>query len=257
MASLSILNKNKLEKLFDMKGGYVLDFSNSSFQRHIKDVVNIDIYDDKYLDNGDSKANRLRTFWDKESNKVVARLLNSLLEYYKYIYMSDNKEIRERINLFNECEKIIEELEENTQEIMVNLDTISDDNFEVLSSAIRECIDRGQAILAVDRLHTYMVRYIRKLCDLNSIEYNKSEPLNSCYGKYTKYLINNGIIESDMTKTILRNWISIMDKFNDVRNNKSFAHDNEVLNNNESILICKNIISIIDFINNIERINKK
>jgi len=40
-----------------------------------------------------------------------------------------------------------------------------------------------------------------------------------------------------MTERILKSSISILDAFNDVRNNKSLAHDNPVLNRNESLLI--------------------
>jgi hypothetical protein len=38
----------KLEKLFDMKGGYVLDFSNRTFGNFFHDEVDIDIHSEKY-----------------------------------------------------------------------------------------------------------------------------------------------------------------------------------------------------------------
>lgn len=43
--------------------------------------------------------------------------------------------------------------------------------------------------------------------------------------------------------------ISVLDAFNDVRNNRSFAHDNDkILNENESLLIFNHITSAIRFI---------
>ena len=40
-----------------------------------------------------------------------------------------------------------------------------------------------------------------------------------------------------MTLRILRSSISILDAFNDVRNNRSLAHDNAILNYDEALLI--------------------
>jgi hypothetical protein len=44
-----------------------------------------------------------------------------------------------------------------------------------------------------------------------------------------------------------------MESFNKVRNDQSFAHDNPILNYNESILIFNNIASSVKFIESIER----
>ena len=42
--------------------------------------------------------------------------------------------------------------------------------------------------------------------------------------------------------------ISVLEAFNDVRNNKSLAHDNPVLNYSESLLIFNNVTSSIRFV---------
>ena len=39
------------EKLFEMESGYVLDFSNGTFNYFIRDSVGIDVYDDGFLRN--------------------------------------------------------------------------------------------------------------------------------------------------------------------------------------------------------------
>lgn len=83
MANLTQTEKLKYEKLFEMGGGYVLDFSNSSFQRFIYDTIHIDVYNDKYGIFGESKANRLRAIWQVESDYNVGMLLNEMLEYWK------------------------------------------------------------------------------------------------------------------------------------------------------------------------------
>ena len=83
MSDLSPIEKIKLEKLFGMETGYVLDFSNYSFKEFILESINIDIYDENYSFRSGSKANRLRAFWKKESNKTVGELLEKLLEYWE------------------------------------------------------------------------------------------------------------------------------------------------------------------------------
>lgn len=83
MSDLKSIEKMKLEKLFDMGSGYVLDFSNRTFQEFIIDNTGINIYDDKYDYASGSKANRLRAFWKKEPNYLVGRLLSDLLEYWR------------------------------------------------------------------------------------------------------------------------------------------------------------------------------
>lgn len=59
-----------------------------------------------------------------------------------------------------------------------------------------------------------------------------------------------------MTERILKSSISVFEAFNKVRNSQSFAHDNAILNYNESMLIFKNISSIIEFIASIEEDQK-
>lgn len=79
MADLNFKEKQLFEKLFD-RGGYVLDFSNRTFQEFFRDF-NIDIYSDKYQLYGDSKMKRLRAFWEVEPNAKVGKVLNELLQY--------------------------------------------------------------------------------------------------------------------------------------------------------------------------------
>lgn len=81
MADLTPLEKKKLEQLFGMESGYVLNFSNRSFEEFVRDSVGLNIFDAKYDFGSGSKANRLRAFWRKESNTIVGKLLGDLLEW--------------------------------------------------------------------------------------------------------------------------------------------------------------------------------
>lgn len=66
-----------------MGTGYVIDFSNSSFQRFIEDVVRINIYEDPGYEEYSSKANKLRQILNQESDFTVGTLILALLDYYE------------------------------------------------------------------------------------------------------------------------------------------------------------------------------
>ena len=84
MAELKPLDRKFFEDILVSESGYILDFTNTTYAEFFRSVVNINIYDDKYSFNGDSKAKRLRAFWEIESNEVVGKVLNELLEIWKY-----------------------------------------------------------------------------------------------------------------------------------------------------------------------------
>jgi len=85
MSSLTNIEKIKIEKFFEMGGkgsGYVLDFSDRTFQDFILSAAGLDIRNDKYINGSNSKAQRLRAFIQKESDNVVGKLFSELVEYW-------------------------------------------------------------------------------------------------------------------------------------------------------------------------------
>lgn len=256
MSDLTSIERIKLEKMLGMNGGYVLDFSNTTFQQFILEITNKDIYSIEYEGLGSSKANRLRCFWKIESNYMVAKVILGLLEHWKTkkLLWEDEIEKREQ-EIYEECQFIADKLYENLDsEHIADITQINqdDEDFSILSKDIRENIENNQPALALDRLHTFAMKHIRRICDKHDIRYDKSKPLHSSYGEYIKFLRRNNLLESEMTERILKTSISLMDAFNPVRNDKSFAHDNDILNYNESMLIFKNVSSVIAFIESIE-----
>ena len=81
MSNLTPLEKRKLEQLLGMGTGYVLDFSNRTFSEFVRDSTGRDIYDSRYDYGSNSKANRMRAFWQKEENGVVGKLMGDILDY--------------------------------------------------------------------------------------------------------------------------------------------------------------------------------
>ena len=70
-----------IEDLFEMGGGYVLDFSNRTFAEFFADELNINIDDNRWRVHGDSKAKRLRYFLRSNSAPIVVRTLVALWNY--------------------------------------------------------------------------------------------------------------------------------------------------------------------------------
>jgi hypothetical protein len=81
MSSLSMRDKRALEGFFGMGSGYVLNFSDRTFADFVYEAVDVEIHSDKYTIQGSSKAKKLRAFWDIESDYLVGRLLNALINY--------------------------------------------------------------------------------------------------------------------------------------------------------------------------------
>ncbi|PXB97680.1 abortive infection family protein, partial [Pseudomonas aeruginosa] len=77
-------------------------------------------------------------------------------------------------------------------------------------------------------------------------------PLHSVFGEYVRALRDGGHLESAMTERILKSSISVLEAFNDVRNHKSLAHDNPILNYEESLLIFNHVAASIRFIKSLE-----
>ncbi|MFI5452222.1 abortive infection family protein [Pedobacter sp. UC225_61] len=252
MADLNYLEKRLSEKFLDMGGGYVLNFSDRTFRDFFGDTVGIDIDQEKYREGGTSKANRLRTFIRLESNYIVGKVFNELFHVKVALEKEQYGTTDHSINqdFLNLCERL------KAGGIVENIDAIKattdDRDFHLLAKNIRESIEKNEPEAALDRLHTFVTRFIRELCTNHGVNVSKDESLNAIFGKYVKFIIAEKMIDSAMSEKILRYSFAVIDAFNDIRNNKSFAHDNPILNYQESILIFSNVAASIKFIQSIE-----
>jgi hypothetical protein len=80
MDNLTHIEKQKLEHELGMGSGYVLNFSNRTFEDFFREVVGIQIFDSRYDYGSGSKANRMRAFWRIATDKQLILLLRGLLE---------------------------------------------------------------------------------------------------------------------------------------------------------------------------------
>ena len=250
MSDLTAIEKRKIERALAMGSGYVLNFSNRTFAEFFLDGFGIDIYNTKYDYGSGSKANRMRAFWEHESNYSVGRALDLLFtEWNEFRGYGAPDEPPE------ECLRIVRRLKESAPvpDIEAVTPNFEDQSFEALARSVRDTIDRNEPEAGLDRLHTFVVKYFRVLCVKRGIDTSRDKPLHSLVGEYVKALKMEGLIESEMTERILKSSIPVMEAFNRVRNEQSFAHDNKILNYNESLLIFGHVTSSIRFIEAIEK----
>ena len=81
MSNIRSLDMMVIDDLFEMKSGYVLNFSDRTFALFFAEELNVDIDDPIYARNGTSKAKRLRCFLQTVDKVTAARALNALWEY--------------------------------------------------------------------------------------------------------------------------------------------------------------------------------
>ena len=126
MASLGYKTKQAIEELFDMKTGYVIDFTNNTFQTFIKESIDIDIYCDKGYEEYLSKANKLRQIFEMESNVKVSKLIIELLDYYEDYRLKRKKLTDYDRKKIEDIKKDIRDLEKNDEESITVIEELEE-----------------------------------------------------------------------------------------------------------------------------------
>jgi hypothetical protein len=80
MAKITYIEREYIERILKMKGGYVLDFSNRTFKEFLLQIIKVDVYGQYEYE---SKAKLLRRIFDDFDDKSVGKLLMELLRYKK------------------------------------------------------------------------------------------------------------------------------------------------------------------------------
>ena len=249
MSDLTGKEKLRLEGALDMGGGYVLGFSDRTFGEFFLDFVGIEIWDSKYAYATGSKANRMRAFWRLEGNYLVGRALMSIFENWKD-FAGPGAAADPPAEAVDVAQRLIESAPApDLAGIVSDFDDVS---FDSLARSVGDSIVRGEPEAGLDRLHTFVTKYFRSVCQRHGVDTPREKPLHSLVGEYVKALRGAGLIESHMTELILKSSISVMDAFNDVRNNRSLAHDNEMLSRDEALLISNHVANVIRFVQAVE-----
>lgn len=249
MSSLTSRDRRCLEPFLDMGSGLVLNFSDRTMGEFFQEQVGLNIYDEKYQFKGTSKAKRMRAFWELESDHTVARSLVALIEWgEEFRCLPDDPQQRAAV------EAIVARLKLSSPEPEVDAFTASVNALDFTAAAkhIRAAIEANEPATALDRVHVFMMKFLRTLCERRGITVTREKPLHSLMGEYVKHLRGAGQIESEMTERILKTSISNLEAMNTVRNDQSLAHDNPMLNHDEAVLIVSHIGGLVRFLKTIE-----
>ena len=225
---IPLAERINLEQALGMESGYVLDFSDRTFNDFIYDSVKIDPEENSHLFNGrgTSKAKRLRSFIERGNPAIVAKLLREMWEYRESLTIFQRSQNEERVH--ETFFSTIARIEGRSDAI----DTSAIESFEPnetleeLVASIKRDMDAKKPQAGIDRLHTYcMKRFASLVKKHGGGECGPEDPLHSRVGKYVNLLKAQRNL-SPMSERIVKSSISVFEAMNPLRNDKSFAHDN-------------------------------
>lgn len=225
------LERENLEKALDMESGYVLRFSDRTFDDFFFETVNIDSSANSALFNGrgTSKAKRLRSFIERAQSGMVAKVLRELWEYREadasYAVPPGEEQLKKLyFSTVARFEGQADQIDTSGIEAFEPNETL-----EELVASIRRDLDAKKPQTALDRLHTYcMMRFAALIHKHGGPECGKDDPLHSRVGKYVRLLQQHQNL-TPLSERIVKSSISVFQEMNPIRNDQSFAHDNETL----------------------------
>lgn len=253
MVSLERSDMRIFDEAFDMSGGYVLNFSDRTMAEFFKDEFRIDIYQEKYCFNGTSKAKHLRAFIETEDEYTVAKVARALWQYRESLPPHYQNLSPETVALKTRFFGLISRIEGGGMVPRTDaLDRFKrDETLDELIAAIERDIGANKPAAALDRLHTYCMKKFAHLLEERGIAWDRNDPLQSRVGKYVKALEAEREIR-EITRRTIKSAISVFDQFNDIRNNRSFAHDNDLIDPAEARFIFDAISAFLRFVKSIE-----
>lgn len=195
IVKFEIQEKKILEKFLGMDSGSVLNFSNRTFSEFFMENFKINIYDDKYADRGDSKAKRLTTFWEKESNSLVADSIGKMIEWWESDSLINEEKITNSQKVLAEkCKGIANNLRNrNTDNIQneemeflnkkfdsvniktLNLTTIMENVIQQRLDEIKRCLNSNIALGAIFLIGSTLEGLLIDVAKQNPEKFNKSK----------------------------------------------------------------------------------
>ena len=254
MAQIPAYENAIIEKLFQMKEGYVMDFTNSSISQFIGTSISRNIYDAKYADgNSGSKANRLRKLFQVEPDRIVGKLLNDLADYYKAISSDTN---------FNEAGfQTLKSLADSLQQFPIKMEESlvpvaeylgDQEYYSLVLAEIKDSLTRNQSEACIDRVHTFISGLARQLCEKHELKYENNQTVSKIFNQYFAHVKQCIPDLSEMSIQIMRGTANVIHHFDNVRNTRSLAHPNPLLSKAESNFILTSVSNFLMFVRQLE-----
>jgi hypothetical protein len=257
MADLKKSEVRTIEKAmaFPRGFGYVLDFSDRTFDEYFQDELGIEIYSEQFSTCGTSKRNRSLSYLHQADNSSALKVLRSLWDLREGL-LSEHEGllgIEDAAKDGEQFRKVIERLQGEPDSVSTDgIQTFAPDRtLEELVADIERSLSANKPEAAIDHLHTYCMKRFSHLLRVRGIECSDDEPLHSRFGKYRKQLMSERQLH-EFTDRALKSFISLLESFNDLRNNHSLAHDNSILETFEARFIFSSINAMLVMIRTLE-----
>ncbi|GAA0022830.1 abortive infection family protein [Bradyrhizobium diazoefficiens] len=248
MAKIKPGDMRVIDEALGMGSGYVLDFSDRTYSQFFDSELQVDIDQDQYFSGGSSKAKRLRTYLEIEPPHAAARALRALWIYRENMWKPERDADPKEQHIKKRFFEIVHAMEGSS--VLPKTDALErftvNETLEELISGIERDVAANRPAAALDRLHTYCMKKFAHVLNGRGIKFIKDDPLHTRAGKYIKALETEGSLR-EISLRILKTSISIFESFNAVRNNGSFAHDNEIVDHAEARFIFDAITNILRF----------
>jgi len=232
--------------------GYVINFSNKTFQEFFDGELGINIYDAQYTEgHSGSKANCLRAFLTQADGATAAKALRALWEYRDAVdgpFDQNNEKHKANSTKFFD---IVHGIETSTDIIKTDsIDKFADnETLDELVQAIERDIQAKKPQAALDRLHTYCMKLFGHLVQQMGGKIGSGDTLHGRAGMYINAIEARGGMQP-VTIQMMRYFTTVFDKFNHTRNNASLAHDNELAEKNEARLIFEGMTAFLRYLKN-------
>ncbi|AXB75912.1 hypothetical protein TQ38_004755 [Novosphingobium sp. P6W] len=237
-----------VDQALEMSQGYVLDFSDKTFNDFVRRRFGIDATAPTYIVDGISKAKRLRALLRSLVPGAQAEMLRI---FWDHRQQATNQGLHSTLEPHVEADflAMIAKLEGTHQQI--DLEVVEkfsgDPTLGELVEAIQREIQANKPHAALDRLHTYAMKKFADLLARDGIAVGHNDALHARAGRYINNLRQAAQI-GEYSAKIAKSAVQVMEQFNHVRNNKSLAHDNEMLSLAEGRYVFEAVLSLLRFV---------
>ena len=249
MSTLLASDWRFLNEVLQMGSGYCLDFSNITFTDFFADVLNYDIMEEHNSAEGSSKGKRMRYFLRMTDDRTAAKLLRALWEHRASmptsVYADPDPPTTEPRFM-----AIVAKLEGSAGTARTDaIDRfVADETLEELVSAIQRDVDAGKPETALDRLHTYCMKKLAHLVTRVDPKAKPASTLSARLGQYLGVARKGAKASHPVSFEIMTSAIKTFELFNSVRNDRSLAHDNPLIERAEARFIFDAIVNVLRFI---------
>ncbi len=200
MGKLNFSEKQLIEKVFQMKSGYVLDFTHRSFQEFMKDVLNVDIFHE-YPNL--SKAKMLRRIIEEYPDTYIGKVILSLINY-----MEENN----LINIQNK-EDVIKL--KNLGLVKLGKQTPSSNKASIINTPDKNCTTTYNCLASDFKIWDGIISYnpIHNMCLRDSrIRAINDNFLSNISQKFDIQIVGNGYFEFVGGEKTLEFFLKVLNK---------------------------------------------